>query len=105
MRKIATANSGVVSRPGALTYALIPLNSVEPVSPYTSDMPYNMIAVDSTPIRKYLIAASFELSSCLRQPARMNVGIVIVSSATKIEIRSRAEAITIMPSTDVSSRK
>ena len=51
------------------------------------------------------MAASFEFSSCLRQPARMNVGIVIVSSATKIEIRSRAEAITTMPSTEVSSRK
>ena len=84
---------------------MIPLNSVEPVSPYTSDMPYNMIAVDSTPMRKYLIAASFDASSCLRQPASTNVGIVIVSSATKIEIRSRDDAITIMPSTEVSSRK
>ena len=64
-----------------------------------------MIADDSTPIRKYLIAASFDFSSCLRQPARMNVGMVIVSSATKIEMRSRAEAITTMPSTEVSSRK
>ena len=64
-----------------------------------------MTADDSTPIRKYLIAASFDFVSCLRQPARTNVGIVIVSSATKIVIRSRADAITIMPSTDVSSRK
>ena len=64
-----------------------------------------MIAVESTPMMKYLIAASFDPSSCLRQPARMNVGIVIVSSATKIVTRSRAEAITNIPSTDVSIRK
>ena len=105
VRKIATAKSGLVSRPGSFRYELIPLNSVDPVSPYTNDIPYNMIAVDSTPMMKYLMAASFEFSSCLRQPARMNVGIVIVSRATKIEIRSRAEAITTRPSTDVSSRK
>ena len=61
--------------------------------------------MDSTPIRKYLIAASFDFVSCLRQPASTNVGIVIVSSATKIVMRSRADAITIMPSTDVSIRK
>ena len=59
-----------------------------------------MIADDSTPMRKYLIAASFDFESCLRQPARTNVGIEIVSSATKIEMRSRADAITTMPSTE-----
>ena len=48
-------------------------------------------------MRKYLIAASFDFESCLRQPARTNVGMEIVSSATKIVMRSRAEAITIMP--------
>ena len=74
-----------------------------PVMPYTSDMPYNMIAVDSTPIRKYFRPASFDFVSCLRHAASANVGIVIVSSATKIVMRSRAEAMTVMPSTDVSS--
>ena len=64
-----------------------------------------MIADDSTPIRKYLIAASFDFPSCLRHPARMKVGMVIVSSATKMVTRSRADAIAIMPSTDVSIRK
>ena len=52
-------------------------------------------------MRKYLIAASFDRVSCLRQPASTNVGSVIVSSATKMPMRSRAEAITIIPSTDV----
>ena len=33
-----------------------------------------------------MIAASFDFESCLRQPASTNVGIEIVSSATKIEI-------------------
>ena len=61
-----------------------------------------MIAVESTPIRKYLSDASFDFVSCLRQPASTNVGIVIVSRATKIVTRSRADAMTVMPSTDVS---
>ncbi len=54
---------------------------------------------------KYLIAASFDFESCLRQPASTNVGMVMVSSATKIVMRSRADAIAIMPSTEVSIRK
>ena len=64
-----------------------------------------MIADDKTPMMKYLIAASFDFESCLRHPARMNVGMVIVSSATKIVTRSRADAIAIIPSTEVSIRK
>ena len=48
------------------------------------------------------MAASFDFGSCLRQPASTNVGIEMVSSATKIDTRSRALAITIMPSNDVS---
>ena len=64
-----------------------------------------MIADDSTPMMKYLIAASFDFESCLRHPASTNVGIVIVSSATKMVMRSRADAIAIMPSTEVSIRK
>ena len=63
-----------------------------------------MIAEESTPITKYLIAASFDLLSCLRHAVRMIVGMVMVSSATKIEIRSRDDAITNMPSTEVSMR-
>ena len=80
------------------------LSSVDPLMPNTNDMPYSITADESTPMRKYLIAASFDFVSCLRQPARTNVGIEIVSSATKIVIRSRADAMTIMPSTDVSMR-
>ncbi len=64
-----------------------------------------MIAEDSTPMMKYLTAASFDFESCLRQPASTKVGMVIVSSATKIVTRSRAEAMASMPSTDVSIRK
>ncbi len=64
-----------------------------------------MTADDNTPMTKYLIAASFDLESCLRQPASTNVGMVIVSIATKMVTRSRAEAIVNMPSTDVSIRK
>ncbi len=64
-----------------------------------------MIADDSTPMMKYLIAASFDFESCLRHPASTNVGMVIVSSATKMLMRSRADAIAIMPSTEVSMRK
>ena len=52
-----------------------------------------------------MIAASFDFGSCLRQPASTYVGIEIVSSATKIVMRSRADAITIMPSTDVSMQE
>ena len=63
-----------------------------------------MIADDSTPMMRYLIAASFDLLSCLRHAASTIVGIVIVSSATKMEMRSRDDAITSMPSTDVSIR-
>ena len=55
-------------------------------------------------MRKYLSAASFDLVSCLRQPARTYVGIEMVSSATKIVIRSRAEAMIVMPRTAVSMR-
>ena len=61
-----------------------------------------MIAVESTPMRKYFSAASFDFVSCLRQPASTNVGIEIVSRATKIEMRSRAPAITRRPSTETS---
>ena len=64
-----------------------------------------MTADDSTPMMKYLIAASFDFESCLRHPASTNVGMVIVSSATKMLMRSRADAIAIMPSTEVSIRK
>ena len=60
-----------------------------------------MIADDSTPMMKYLIIASFDFESCLRHPARMNVGIVIVSSATKMEMRSRADPTAYIPSTSV----
>ena len=79
-------------------------SSVEPLNPNTYDIPKSINAEEITPIRKYLSAASFDFVSCLRQPASTNVGIEIVSSATKIEMRSRAEAMTVMPSTDVSSR-
>ena len=64
-----------------------------------------MTADDSTPMTKYLTIASFDFESCLRHPASTNVGMVIVSSATKMVTRSRADAIAIMPSTDVSIRK
>ena len=60
------------------------LSSVEPLIPKMNDMPYSITAEESTPMRKYLIAASFDFVSCLRQPASTNVGIEIVSSATKI---------------------
>ena len=63
-----------------------------------------MIADESTPMIRYLMPASFDLLSCLRHVARTIVGMVIVSSATKIEMRSRDDAITNMPSTDVSIR-
>jgi len=52
-----------------------------------------------------LIAASFDFVSCFRQPASTYVGTEISSSATKIVMRSRADAITTIPSTELSSRK
>ena len=63
-----------------------------------------MIADDSAPIRKYLSAASFDFVSCLRHPASTKVGMVIVSSATNSDTRSRADEMAIIPSTEVSNK-
>src|SRR5439155_19736686 len=101
----ATASNGVL---WLLTQAPMPceqVSSVVPAAPYTNDIPYSMIADDNAPMRKYFTAASLDRSSCLRQPASTNVGIVIVSSATKIDTRSRADDMTNMPSSEVRSRK
>ena len=40
----------------------------------------------------------------MRNVARMKVGIEIVSSATNSVMRSRADAITLMPNADVSNK-
>ena len=82
----------------------MPLSRVDPLMPNTYDMPNSIRAEEIAPMRKYLSAASFDLVSCLRQPARTYVGIEMVSSATKIVIRSRAEAMIVMPRTAVSMR-
>ena len=47
--------------------------------------------------------ASLDLVSRLRQAAIMYAGMDSSSSAMKMEIRSRADAITTMPSTELSS--
>jgi hypothetical protein len=64
-----------------------------------------MMAVASTPNRKYFSIASFDRESCLRHPASRYVGIEIVSSATKMVTRSRLEHMTIIPSSAVRVRK
>ena len=66
---------------------------------------YSLILTGFFLVAAYVtLLVSFDFGSCLRHAASTNVGIVIVSSATKSDTRSRAEEITTMPSTDVSSR-